>query len=95
MKKPDCFKCDFVICDDCVPMQQYEAYLEKRRKFRKGEPIKSFDEAITQEWVYIFGKPKHNAFVISLPVRTLRMCVQRGGVFYAIRKVDEELKEEI
>lgn len=88
MNKPDCANCsglDALICP-CNNMVKYNAFLESKRIFSKGNPITSLDEFSKQEWVFIYGKPRHMGFAHSQQFRTILNSIKTGCIFYAIRK---------
>lgn len=100
MKKPDCENCEifernsvdptcyniFKDCDTCDKMKKYQAYLKNKRMFTKGEPITTFDEFAKQEWVFMYGKPKHRGFTHSQTFRTIKILLERKAIHYAIKK---------
>lgn len=89
MKKP-CNGCIFhgwePPCEYCEEIKKYDAYLERRRKYTKGEKITSLDELAAQEFAWMFSKPIHRSWFISMQFRTLHTAVKSGGVYYAVKK---------
>jgi len=51
---------------------KHEQFLDSKRMFRQSpEVIQSFEELLSQEWVWLFGKPKHREYIKSLQLRTV------------------------
>lgn len=100
MKKPDCrfcmvrYGCDPKRCAMCDPVRKYQDRLEKRRKFKMGDPITSMDELMKQEFVYLFGGIRHKGFVHSQMARTLANGLQKKAIFYAVLKAREDDHEQ-
>ena len=102
MTKNPCRKCAFAYerdggkqksysyaCGKCEAIKKHEAYLESKRKYTIGEPITSFDELLSQEFVMFHGKPKHIGFIKSMQLRTVENSINRGGFHKAI-KIERE-----
>jgi hypothetical protein len=64
-----------------------------KKKFKKGNPIRSLDELIKQRWVMWGDSPRHMGFVGSMQMRTVDRLLQLGYFSYAIdvSKVEDEL----
>ena len=99
MNKP-CKKCEKTTsvgkfnypCNDkfnCEKYLKYEKYLESKRKYIKGESIKTFDELLNQEFVYIYGGIRHIAFVKSQQLNCLYNQLKQGRIYKAVMKVGE------
>ena len=58
-----------------------------KRKFRKGEPIKSIIDLIMRlgdgDWVYLHGQPKHPSILMNMSLTTLIGFCRYGGVHVA------------
>lgn len=71
---------------------KHEAELEKRRKYKRGEPIHTFDELLEvldkDGLVWMFGRPKTSAFVVSQQFNTI-IHLLNGGIFRAVKKDKE------
>ncbi len=60
--------------------------LEKRRKYKPGDLIKTLDELLMQEWVMWHGRTTHIEVVKSLQLRIVIDSLVRGGFCKAIKK---------
>ena len=63
---------------------------QKRRKYRKGEPIKTLDELVNEEFVYLNDKITHWGWLMSWQLKMALDMIARGAICYAIRKEDDE-----
>lgn len=63
---------------------------QKRRKYRKGEPIKTLDELVNEEFVYLNDKITHWGWFMSWQLKMTLDMIARGAICYAIRKEDDE-----
>lgn len=62
---------------------------ESKRKYRVGEPVKSMDELIEQEFVYWHEKIYHRGWFMSWPLNMASKAVRRGEIFKSIHRGDE------
>lgn len=62
----------------------------KKRKFRKGKPIRSLDELSMQQWVFLHDRPKHAGFIQSMQFRTVRMLMEMGRICRAENNDDDD-----
>lgn len=60
----------------------------QRRKYRKGDPIRSVDELLKQEFVYFDDKIYHCGWVRSWQLNMVVRHMDNSRIFYAIRKGD-------
>lgn len=67
-------------------LNKHNEKLEKRRKYKQGDAITSIDELLQQEWVFVFGKPRHIEFVKSLQFRNILDLIERKNIWKAIKK---------
>lgn len=67
-------------------LDKHKEKLEKRRKYKQGDAITSIDELLQQEWVFVFGKPRHIEFVKSLQFRNILDLIERKNIWKAIKK---------
>lgn len=68
-------------------LKKHEEKLEKKRKYKKGDIVTSFEELLSCEFVYMYGdKPKHRSFVISQTFRTIIILLQQGRIRKAVKK---------
>jgi hypothetical protein len=57
------------------------------RRYTKGEPIKSLDELVSQEFVYWNDKITHKGWFLSWQIKMALNAIQTGNViFKAIKK---------
>jgi hypothetical protein len=58
-----------------------------KRKYRKGEQIKSIIDLIMRlgagDWVYLHGQPKHPSILMNMSLNTLIGFCRYGAVFVA------------
>lgn len=62
---------------------------QQRRKYRKGEPVRSMDELVEQEFVYWHDKIYARGWFMAWQMQMALKIIERGEVYLAIRK-DEE-----
>jgi hypothetical protein len=55
-----------------------------KKKFKKGNPIRSLDELMKQKWVMWGDSPRHMGFVGSMQMRTVDRLMRLGYFSYAI-----------
>lgn len=70
----------------CDEFTRYQDWLESRRLYRKGPPIKSFDEFLSYDLVWMFGKPLPQAVAANASVYTVKRMIEAGTVCRCIRK---------
>jgi hypothetical protein len=65
-----------------------------KKKFKKGNPIRSLDELMKQKWVMWGDSPRHMGFVGSMQMRTVDRLMQLGYFSYAIdvSEVEDEVQ---
>lgn len=65
-----------------------------KKKFKKGNPIRSLDELMKQKWVMWSDSPRHMGFVGSMQMRTVDRLMQLGYFSYAIdvREVENDIQ---
>ena len=56
-----------------------------KRKYQKGEPIKSLDELSTQEFIYFYDKITHRGWFRSWQIRSALQYINRGCLYYAVK----------
>jgi hypothetical protein len=75
---------------DCEKLAGYtikhEAFLDSKRKYRRGQPIATFEELLQQEFVYVFGSIRHIEVVKHLQLATILSMMNRKGIHQAIKK---------
>jgi hypothetical protein len=63
----------------------------KQRKYSKGEPIKSLDELVSQDFVYWNGKITHRGWFLSWQIQMALKAIRVGNViFKAIKNKEDE-----
>lgn len=67
-------------------LKKNEERLEKKRKYKKGKPIKSLDELMQQEFVYLQHKIYHYGWFSSWQGHSLKRLVDSGSLYKAIKK---------
>lgn len=78
-----------VECRLCENRKAHDKYLESKRQFEAGEPIRTISELLDQEWVIWHGYTKHIEMFRSMPVRTVERFLKNGAFQKAIRKVTD------
>ena len=76
-------------CQECQYRKEHKKYLESKRKFKAGDPIKSLSELLEQEWVIWHGHTKHIEMFRSMSIRTVEMFLKCGAFKKAIKKEDD------
>lgn len=70
--------------------EKHEIELEKRRKYKRGEPIHTFDELFEvldkDGLVWMFGRPMTSAAVVSQQFNTIIHSINSGNICRTIRK---------
>ena len=67
-------------------IKKHQIKLESKRKYKKGEPIKSLDELMNQEFVYMNHKIYHYGWFASWQGHWLKKCIDNKWLFKAINK---------
>ena len=67
-------------------LKKNEEKLEKKRKYKKGEPIKSLDELMQQEFIYFQHKIYHYGWFGSWQGHCLKRLLDSGSFYKAIKK---------
>lgn len=71
----------------CEARGKYEAkYLEPKRMFAVGRPIWTLDTVLKQEYVMLFGRPRHIQVIQSMQLRTVLNFIKFGYIREAVRK---------
>ena len=69
---------------------EHEKQLEKKRKYQKGEQIKTFEQLNNGDnFVFYAGKPLHKAFLFSMPYNLVLNFLMHNLLFFAIKKEKE------
>jgi hypothetical protein len=61
------------------------------RKYTKGDPIRSFDELMQQEFVYLNHKITHKGWFMSWRIQSADFYMKAGRIFKAIKISDGKL----
>lgn len=76
--------------------EKHEIELEKKRKYKRGEPIKTLEEMLNvlekDHFVWMFGRPKTAGFVYSQQFATLVYQLAGGQICRAVKKEEPKLK---
>lgn len=75
---------------DCEKRKKHEEYLKSKRVFTQGEPIRTLDELLNQEYVMWGRSPRHIEMIKSLQLRTVLNFLENGWFFNAVKKESEE-----
>ena len=69
---------------------KHEVELEKKRKYKQGEPIRTFDElfdALNKDGlVWMFGRPMTYGFVVSQQFATIINELVGGNILRVVKK---------
>lgn len=77
-------------CYECEYNKKHKEYLKGQRKFEIGEPIKTIDELLEQEWVMWGDKTTHIEVIKNLQLRFILQSLDNNWFRKAIRKNMEE-----
>lgn len=64
-----------------------------KRKYKPGDTIKSFDELLNQDFIFMYGKVLHRGFFLSWSVHFILCQLNKGCLRYAIREEDVHEKK--
>lgn len=82
-----------IICKKCRNDKQaiikYEKRLEKNRKYTQGDIIKTLDELLKQDIVFLGGRTRNKAWIYSQQIHWLKGRIDSGAFKYAIKKKGE------
>ena len=76
-------------CQQCENEKAHKAYLESKRMFTAGEPIRTMSQLLKQEWVVWHGHTKHIEMFKSMSIRTVEQFLKNGAFREAIKKEKE------
>lgn len=65
-----------------------------KRKFKKGAPVKNFNELFEHDYFIAMGKTLCAGFVQSWQIRMARNIIETKGIFIAERLTNEEFYAE-
>lgn len=57
-----------------------------KRKYSKGKQITSLDELAKQDFIFVFDKITHGGWFMSWQFRLAKSYIDRGCLYYAIKK---------
>lgn len=77
-------------CRNCEKRKKHQEYLQKKRKFEKGEVITSVEDLLKQEWVMLGESTRHIEVLKSMPLRVVLMFLNGNKIYKAMRKESEE-----
>lgn len=78
----------FCTKDGCDKKKKYQEYRISTRKYTKGDPIKSIEELLGEEMVFIFGVPRHIEYVKQLSIAMILNQIHFGKVGKAVKKTE-------
>lgn len=73
---------------DCDKIVKYKEYLQSKRIYERGEVIMDLSELLTQEFVFIYGAPKHIQFVKQQKLSTLLQLLKFKKIYKADKKAE-------
>lgn len=78
-------------CYECLTNRHedikiHEEKLEKRRKYKHGNNIKSIDEIFNCNLIYLNNKIMSPSFLLSMPCQTVHHIVHGNYIYYAVKK---------
>jgi hypothetical protein len=79
--REECFKCE--------NLAKHQEYLNKHRKYEKGEQIKSLDELLQQEFVMWFNHTRHIEFIKNWQFNSILKQLENGKLYKAVKKEEE------
>jgi len=79
------------ICRECEKYKKYNEYLESRRRYYKGEPIKSVEEYLAlkakgETMFYLRDAIRHYGWIESLQFHTFMGFMNHGTICRANKK---------
>ena len=82
---------DDMACRNCEHRQKYEDFLESRRKYKQGKPVKNIQEyfALKEKGESLFywrGAIRHFKVLECLQFRTFVDLINHGNLYRAIKK---------
>ena len=90
---------NMMFCDDCEEYKKYQAYLESKRQYTKGDYITSVDEFEErnrngESLFYWNNCIRHYGWLCSMQFRCLVRAIQNGHIRAAIKKDEVKQDEE-
>ena len=79
-------------CRNCEKYKKYRQYRDGKKKYVEGKPITSiaeFEKHIPDGFMFLRGKVKHVAFLMSWQYAMLKSSCEHGSICTAIRKGDD------
>jgi len=79
------------VCRECEKRKKYDEYLESRRQYRQGEPIKSVDEYFHlkengESLFYFRDAIRHYGWIESMQFRAFISFLNHGYICRAVKK---------
>lgn len=72
-------------CRNCDKHKEYDKFLDKYRRYEKGERIKSLDELNNcGNYVYVCDRLTHIGWLVSMQFRTVQGFFDKGFIYRAI-----------
>ena len=67
---------------------KHEEKLEKKRKYKQGEVIHSFDELMEQKMIYFYGKIYNYGWFQAWQIGWIKRWLEKGMIFKVVKKGD-------
>ena len=78
-------------CFNCDKHKKYDEFLDKYRRYEKGEHIKSLDELSNcGNYVYVCDKLTHMGWLTSMQFRTVQGFFDSRLIYHAIDRSDKQ-----
>lgn len=65
-------------CVQCVLKNEHKQYLDSKRKFKPGEPIKDLNTLLEQTWIIFGNQTRHIEVIKSMQFRTVLQLLNVG-----------------
>lgn len=72
--------------DTYEKVKKHYENLEKHRRYTKGDHIRTFEELLKQEIVWLGSSPKPIAFILSMQLNTVKNMLTRKQLCYCVEK---------
>lgn len=76
-------------CGKCEHYKKHKEYLLSQRKFQEGEPIKTMEDLLKEEWVMWYHRTKHIEVFKHMQLSNVLRFLENGAFHKAIKKVEE------
>lgn len=80
-------------CRYCYKLEQYRMKLQEKRKYEKGQQIRTMEQFVNwidnHSFIYWNGKIYHRGWVTSWQYKMIESIVKSGRVFEAVKKNEQ------